>query len=183
MQKLFTAESIVRVYRGYRNVRFYWFVEEREESESPDIPPELCMNREVIDELFTEEEIKLLEEYLNRVHDLKMEIHEIDLPIPPDGIPRGELAEGDSDTDGYYYLSQELGYDLPFAVSAYYNLEDTEDYQQLQKLMVMDDKKRVEEIPIDDLRSMAINDPILRERVIEILESSYLRSVFLEERD
>ena len=77
MQKLFTAESIVNVYRGYRNVRFYWFVEEREESESPDNPPELCMNCEVIDELFTEEEIKLPEEYLNRVQDLKVEIHEI----------------------------------------------------------------------------------------------------------
>jgi hypothetical protein len=179
MIKLFTAESIVNEYSGYKNVKFNWFVVERYQPQAPyselikDYIPseEHQYSKDAIKEFFTEEEVILFEKYLYRKHaddQKKLEIEEVDLPIPNNMLPFGAIGEGS--LDGYYDLYGEVGYNLPFAVSAYYDLEGNEDFRQKVKAEERKEKKRIEGIPINELRSLAINDTILRSRLLEILE-------------
>lgn len=175
MIKLFRAKSIVEC-RGYKGVTLYWFVEGREQPLAPYSelikdydPTEPSYAEGAIKEDFSEEEIKLFEEYFNRMHPGdKLEIKEVDLPISHDMAGFGAIGSGV--LDGYYDLYREEGYNLPFKVSAYYDLEDNEDFQEKVKAKERNEKKKIEEIPIDELRSLAINDLTIRRRLLEILE-------------
>ena len=179
MVKLFTAESIVNEYSGYKNVKFNWFVVERDQPQAlyselikDYIPSEESQySEDAIKEFFTEEEVILFEKYLYRKHaedQKKLEIREIDLPIPNNSCGYGAIGGGS--LNGYCDLYREIGYNLPFAVSAYYDLEGNEDFQEKVKAEEREEKKIIEGIPIDELRSLAMNDIILRSRLLEILE-------------
>jgi len=72
-----------------------------------------------IDECFTYQETNALTEYLKR-YPGECKISEVELPIEPNLAGNGALAIGG--LEGFYMLSKDENYNLPFKVWGYYDL-------------------------------------------------------------
>ena len=128
MEKLFHVYSIANNFfhnnKYYENVNIAWFVVERE---MPPVPFEDAiinyselsdMNRiypeEFIKEQFSEEESKLLIQYLSSRKDFKTQAEEIELPVSENSKGcKSVLAGGGF---GFLQLHREEAYNLPFKV-------------------------------------------------------------------
>lgn len=145
-QKLFAASSTVDNLGPYHNVKLNW-LHERSESNDDYLLADLDLyeldydeiaRRDYIKRLFTEEEIGLLRDYLQKYHQLALIIEEVTLPLTtiPDvahdliwKIPRSEECLG---IRGELPLSYNDGerYNLPFEVTYYWNAKQcTKDKQ------------------------------------------------------
>jgi hypothetical protein len=129
---LYTMTTIVREYRGCKDVPYHWCLVDP--SAGPPRPhPELIAGykpddpaaayaKEAIEELFTEEQTAQLKAYLDGVHggDGITTIAEAETPIPGNSIGCGALPVGGL-TD-FYMLDREPLYSLPFRAWAYFDL-------------------------------------------------------------
>ena len=130
--KLFTVETTVPRWRGFKDVEFSWL---QVGTRTPGRPYEMLIedydpsdpsgtnaspeNR--IDELFTEFEAAMLKRYLDQEHpDVITEIKGVKLPILNNSM--GWLLWPLGVGMGFYRLSQDQGYHLPFKVWGHFNL-------------------------------------------------------------
>jgi hypothetical protein len=131
MAKLYSVTTTAHEYHGRRNVVFHWF---RTEPRNEDRPyAELIQNydgdlysKDLIDELFTEQEACDLKEYIDRVHgDAGVTtIEEWKLPIHNQQMGYGARSVGGG--DDFYMLDKDPEYSLPFGVNGYFDLVDCE---------------------------------------------------------
>lgn len=127
--ELFTAYSIIYGFHNRDNVCFSWFRQNRKRpifTEGKSSREGGGKSRTYLDRLFTGAEIVKLREYLHQAHDTDLFVQKVSLPVKEtalDTIPEGEspLTHG----TGFYMLSKETGYSLPFSVWAYYDLTDS----------------------------------------------------------
>lgn len=142
MIKLFRSESVLSNFshkgRVYDELEIAWFVVHRESSvvheevikeckKKYDILPNTFENS--VFELFTEEEAKALEKYILRTRKQECRIKEVDMGLE---IFSWEYGDKDlSNMEGYYRLSNEEGYDLPFVVWGYYSVNSAKDLSWL----------------------------------------------------
>jgi hypothetical protein len=132
--RLFSAHSLVDNFQGSDGVRLNWVCLERE---NPVAPYETLIEgyndldervrsyfEEFIRELFTEDEIRLLEAYL--VETVGPELHIQEEPLPASSIfipmPFRQVCFGKG--RGFHNLFGEAQYDLPFKAGAYYDLRN-----------------------------------------------------------
>jgi hypothetical protein len=141
MMKLYRVGTLVKEYRGCKDVAFDWFrvynrsckeiaVEFDELIERYDELIEGYNPRETgrlyaedaIEEMFTETEATALKAYLDREHGDEgvTTIKEAKLPIGNNTMGVGAIAVGGG--DDFYMLHKEPEYDLPFKAEGYYNL-------------------------------------------------------------
>lgn len=139
--KLYKAYSIVDDFMDESRVKFHWFCWTRENPIGPyerliiDYEPG-DYSEYSINEYFTECEIEQLREYLKRVHDLRIHIEKIILPISKNVIPYSAIGSfslckiyennriESKLIEDYYVLSNEIEYSLPFEVRGYFNLDE-----------------------------------------------------------
>jgi len=144
--KLFEAYSMANDSK-YGEFKIYWFYEERK---VPVAPYEVLIygyepkyhSEMTVNEYFTEEEIELLREYLEKAHHSKLYVQEEILPIPNNLLPFSAIGSSSTYSiikadennieckhietiEDYILLSEEKGYSLPFKVSGYYSLENS----------------------------------------------------------
>jgi hypothetical protein len=137
--KLYRAYSIVEEYDGYKNVRFDWFMKQREEpvvryqevlSDYMDLSgQDLKRARLYVDEFFTAGEVEQLRTYLREQHGEELVIKTVKLPqrfrwLDTDGwlvthTPFGPTWGGGQ--DAFYPIPNELGYTPPFQAWAVCN--------------------------------------------------------------
>ncbi len=130
--KLFSAVSIVNNFQGRDNVRLNWICTGRNGSDT--IHDKMIAGRcsanetiapylmEHMRELFTEDEIQYLKDYLLNAHGMEIEAREEDMaafdvfmPMPYGNIPAGKDR-------GFYHLPEDKRWTMPFSVSAFYDL-------------------------------------------------------------
>jgi hypothetical protein len=149
MEALFSAHSLVNTLkykdRLYENVRIDWFVKERS---IPPFPVETAMlHYDQLSEsqrndaeaylkgLFTDEETRQLSQHLKEKKNLGVTVEEVTFPIAKMPDTRKSLALNPG--TGFYRLYQKEGYNLPFKVEGFYNINTAE-----EKIMP-DDQKTV----------------------------------------
>ncbi len=80
---------------------------------------------ESLQELFTERELRQLQEYLLLVHDDREALaEEVSLPLASKSFPLSGIPVGGS--SGWYQLSRESEYALPFTVYGFFDVDDCE---------------------------------------------------------
>ena len=135
--KLFSVQSVVKSYRGCRNVHIAWFIE-RGESKPHRPYAELIKDYDpsswecqqytegAIDDMFTEEEAVQLKEYLERANgdQATTTIHEVELPIEKLEMSPGAMPAGGG--CDFLMLFKRAGYPLPFEVWGYFDLRHCE---------------------------------------------------------
>jgi hypothetical protein len=126
--KLYNVITTVREFSGCRNVPFWWFRHEMPQGKRPyadlvnGYVPGNQYAEELIEELFTEDEARLLKAYLDEHHGHEGEtlIKERPLPVPNNCYGLGCRAVGGE--DDFFELNREPEYSLPFKVWGYFNL-------------------------------------------------------------
>lgn len=129
---LYGVQSVVKEYRGYKDVTFCWFYAQARTPPRPyadlikDYDPNDHHYAEgAIDELFTWDEANQLVGYLDREHgDAGTNtIKEVTLPLPNNSAGfDAVVAAGFEDGEGIYRLFGESVYSLPFEVEGYFDL-------------------------------------------------------------
>ena len=132
--KLYRVTTIVKEFCDCKDVPLHWFRHDRGERraygeliENYDSSDDHAAYGEgAIDELFTEIEATALKEYLDREHTDSgvTTIKEMHLPISNNLAGFGAMAVGGG--DGFYMLSTEPTYTLPFEARGYFDLVDRE---------------------------------------------------------
>lgn len=143
--RLFSAYSLVDNYQGCDGVRLNWVCLERE---NPVAPYEGLIEgyknldervrpyfEEFIRELFTEDEIQSLENYLMENYSSDLHIHEETLPASSIFIPMPFRQACFGKGRGFHYLFEDAHYDLPFKVGAYFDLRNCPPSIALQPTM------------------------------------------------
>lgn len=127
-EMLYSASSYIRVSNKYK-LKCYWFYVERKLPIAPyehiikDYDPLKCKDAETsVNEFFTGLEIEMLRNYIS---DLSLEVKEVDLPLPSNCIPLSHSPSGGG--EGYYLLSEQEDYNLPFKVWGYYDSKNPDD--------------------------------------------------------
>lgn len=129
--RLYRAWSVADNFMGQEKAKLDWFVVGRTEPIAP--YPELiqdydedfedsCFDHILVNELFTESEGKELRDYLERHHQLDMQLEEITVPVRPGGLSYGLLLI--SGEKSFYTLADEEGYNLSVSVLGHYNGTD-----------------------------------------------------------
>jgi hypothetical protein len=129
--KLYSVITTVKEYSGCKNVIFRWFRHAMLQGQRP--YPDLIKDYEprnrdafyveaYIEELFTWDEARQLEAYLDQHHGDQGDtvIKEVTLPVENNVMGFGGRAVGGGDS--FYMLSEEPEYSLPFKVWGYFNL-------------------------------------------------------------
>lgn len=131
MVRLFRAWSVVDNFRGQEQVIFNWFVVGRQ---TPVVPytqlvdnydendNEAWCDHLLVNELFTESEIKELRTYLLNSHQLEVEAEEVLLPVKSGGLSYGLLLINGA--KGFYPLADEKDYNLSISVLGHFELEE-----------------------------------------------------------
>jgi hypothetical protein len=144
MARLFRAWSIIDEYLNQDQVKFNWFVVGRP---SPVIPyeelienydqdrEEIWYDQMWVNEFFTEAEVEELRDYLQRSHEVDVQVEEVQLPVRTGGLSYGLLLI--SGQSNFYTLADEEGYKLSISVLGHYDLKkDTSSnllsYEELQ---------------------------------------------------
>ncbi len=150
--RLFSAWSIVENVDGYDGVTFNWVYAGRKKPLGPYnelIADYHNLDRVIrpymegyVDELFTEEEIKALRAYLSKrspagrhfrckghyqTQQMELFVAEMPLPIMEPARDKNIILRNATHSGGLqdsYIFSNEDGYDLPFKVYAYFDLQD-----------------------------------------------------------
>lgn len=154
-RKLFKAYSYVDNHESLGRVCFEWVYHMREKPvasyedllagyHSLDSEAKSRAEDEV-DALFTAEEVEALAVYLENVHGYDSFLAEKYLPIEPKRIrDKGILEMDTGTTGGIYLMSEDKGYNLPFAVRGYYYLRGDEiDYERDISVMIHEASEKV----------------------------------------
>ena len=127
MIELFQVTSVIKQYRGCKDVTFSWFrnepatgrpyrelVEDYQDGDS--------YQESYIDEAFTREEACALQKYLEDYYgsDLRTTIEHVDLPARTNVAGITTIAVGGA--DDFYMLDKAADYPLSFSVWGYFNL-------------------------------------------------------------
>jgi len=137
MQKLFRVSSVIDnvkyEHRNYDKVVFTWFMTDRDNSnfqyEDLIINYEILSteakynSKKIINELFTENEAKILKSELDRNSNSATTINEVKLPVPDHISPYSELKIEEG--VGFSDLSSRKSYNLPFGVKGFFNINDS----------------------------------------------------------
>lgn len=141
--KLLSGYSIIDNFNGRDGVRLNWIHVGRKRPPAP--YRRLISNYDSVDkrlvpyfeecvkELFTTDEAKALETYLKENHGILVKINEESLPVSGLFIPLPYKEIPPASGRGFYDLSAEKGYNLPFKVWAYYDLRNCIPSLALQK--------------------------------------------------
>lgn len=116
----YTAYSIIYGFHDRDNICFTWYVRNRSSIAGPS-PGKGSPNHD--DRLFTREELDILRDYLARHHETELFVQKQEPPFSGTDLDR--IPEGETPVEagtGFYMLSEEEQYDLPFEVRAYYDL-------------------------------------------------------------
>ena len=153
-KKLHEVISIVPRFshRGgiFKDVQINWFIKHRDGDNEPPVPYEEAIvgyeqlsaarknsqegtPEEAVRELFTEGEAEALREYLLAVHnDDTATLEEINLPLDDKHTwPLGGLHIVTPGPCGFYMLSEEPRYNLPFKVWGFYDVRDCECIEEM----------------------------------------------------
>ena len=135
--KLYSARTIVKVYKGHRDVAFSWFAcrepgffrwPHAELIADYDRLDDECRfyAGDAADDLFDKTEADALAAYLEREHAGEGEttIKEVKLPLPGNIIGLSHIPVGGG--TGWHQLNEEPAYSLPFRVWGYYDLRHCE---------------------------------------------------------
>jgi hypothetical protein len=129
--RLYRAWSVADNFMGQEKTKLDWFVVGRTEPIVPyaeliqDYDEDLedtCFDHILVNELFTESEGEELRAYLQRQHQLDMQLVEITIPLKPGGLSYGLLLI--SGEKSFYALADEEGYNLSVSVLGHYNPTD-----------------------------------------------------------
>jgi hypothetical protein len=128
--KLYSVTTTAHEYHGCRGVVFHWFRTKPRNEDRPyaeliqDYNDGDLYSKNLIDELFAEQEAIDLKEYLDRVHgDAGITtIEEQKLPTPSNMMGYGAMPVGGG--DDFYMLHKDPEYSLPFGVEGYFDLVD-----------------------------------------------------------
>jgi hypothetical protein len=138
--RLFHVYSDVNHHRGYKNVRFQWFVHKREKPlfgkdgllgieyrdviEDYDTTSMRYYAEDAVEELFTEDEAKAFVEFVKTLGDETATVESVKLPMPNNMMGVGAIPIGGEDQ--CLMFSKAPDYDLPFKVGGYYSLRGCE---------------------------------------------------------
>lgn len=142
LERIYIMAGIVKLFKGKKNVEIQIirpFAKPEELAElkaealvaapGPELPEELVQNSSIekalrcILEAFTDEESKLVSDYLEKRYGDKFELLQIcpvDLPVPFGVAPLAEIPE--SDSSGFIRFENASDYALDFPVWGYYDL-------------------------------------------------------------
>lgn len=152
MTKLFRVRSKINHFpheeRIYDSVELCWFVVYREcpafsyerlvEEYGEKSDGSSFISENNLNELFTEEEAKILKEYILRVHKQGCVVKEANLPLEYYSFGYEDIVLGYE--EGLYKLNEEDGYDLPFIVWGYYDAGCAQDVSRLKHRAAATDK-------------------------------------------
>lgn len=128
MVRLYKAWSIVDNFMGQDQVRLDWFVVGRTVplgsyneliQDYDDDLEDSCYDQVLVNELFTDSEGEELRAYLDRAHQLDLQLEEVTLPVKRGGLSYGLLLI--SGEKSFYTLADEEGYNLNLSILGHYD--------------------------------------------------------------
>jgi hypothetical protein len=128
--RLYKAWSVVDNFMGQDQVRLDWFVVGRTVPLAPyaeliqDYDEDIedsCFDQVLVNELFTESEGEELRTYLDRSHQLDLQLEEVAVPVKPGGLSYGLLLI--SGEKSFYTLADEEGYNLRLSILGHYDVK------------------------------------------------------------
>jgi hypothetical protein len=155
--------------RSYDGITIKWFIYDREKpvipyeigiqdyTEDPSDEPGKSYAQEALDELFTMEEAKLLQDYLTK-KDMKCQIEECELPLPNNVCGYfGFFDAAGIHMEGLVEIYEESDYDLPFKTVGFYCMDSSPSWKTcvfgsyfmeafLEKMQIPCDKERLMDI-------------------------------------
>lgn len=131
--RLFKAWSIIDKFMEQEQVRMDWFVVGRTDPPAPwdeiivDYDEEDAnadYDRIMVTELLHEKEVEQLAAFLDRKHQLKLNVEEVVLPMRSGGLSHGLLLI--SGAKGFYPLAEEEDYPLAVSVLGHYACQEVD---------------------------------------------------------